>query len=346
MDKCPTELVSLIVKDACASDLGKTARIVGLVSKRLRAFTEPLEFRALVIAGPEQLKATLARLDKVQETQRSVSSYAVSIGVRHIFICDLKSAHALAVDPLYGDAQCGFPGTPEGQKAISYYRDVSATLVTLTTVKYMRRLTKAPIWDNHRALNMLSGLDLPRLESFTLGEDREPGEDHQFVPPVAPSLQRLHFVAPLRGLRIGKEQTRQLHPLLVGMHSRFGALAHLTICVFGMRISVETLMATLSGSVRHVAEPASASTPTVGRQLPGKLISAAVQVRIPVGYGVSQNWLLKQCMQNADRCIDTMRGFCIRGMEVLPPPPPCPVEGNREYEVLLANWEERAFAER
>ncbi|KAI5120878.1 hypothetical protein M0805_008250 [Coniferiporia weirii] len=69
MDKCSTDLIILIVEHACASDTGKTARSLGLVSKYFRALAKPLEFRALVIAGPEQLKRTTVGIERARLSQ-------------------------------------------------------------------------------------------------------------------------------------------------------------------------------------------------------------------------------------------------------------------------------------
>ncbi|KAI5115058.1 hypothetical protein M0805_008788, partial [Coniferiporia weirii] len=91
MEKCSVEIVTSILECACAGDLGSTARSLSLVSKYFRAIAEPLEFRALVIAGPDQLDATLARIEKAR-------SVGTEVKIKHLFICDLETERALMMD--------------------------------------------------------------------------------------------------------------------------------------------------------------------------------------------------------------------------------------------------------
>ncbi|KAI5119619.1 hypothetical protein M0805_007883 [Coniferiporia weirii] len=363
MDKCPTELLAPIVEQACIRDpTGKTARSLGLVSKHLRAFAEPLEFRALVIAGPEQLKAILAKLKKAREARPSVASDTVTVDVRHLFIHDLKSAHALAVDTPCEDSQDGFWGTFEGQNAISYYRgqadeldfwecaatlvrSVSTTLVTLTAIQYSwDHLSESPTpKSGGGSLRILSELYLPRLESLALKDDREIEEDHSFVPPTAPSLQRLHLITPLCKTITNNGETPWFlpHPLLMQVHPRFGALTHLTVCIIG-KPTFRAVMAVLSGSADGRAlEPP--STCVVGHQLPGNLNSAVIQVQIPAPRSRDYDVLIRRWMERAGMYVSIIRDFCIRGLEVRPPRLRYPGEGNRTYELLLAEWKEWAL---
>ncbi|KAI5122699.1 hypothetical protein M0805_009752 [Coniferiporia weirii] len=99
MDKCSTELIALFVERACASDCGETARSLGLVSKYFRSIAEPLEFRALVVSGLDQLKATLARLEKAREScsLRNGPDGKNEVDVQHLFISEYKSEHAAAI---------------------------------------------------------------------------------------------------------------------------------------------------------------------------------------------------------------------------------------------------------
>ncbi|KAI5122683.1 hypothetical protein M0805_009736 [Coniferiporia weirii] len=100
MDKCSTELIALFVERACASDCGETERSLGLVSKYFRSIAEPLELRVLVVSGLDQLKATLARLEKARES-RSLKNgpdgkNEVEIQHRDLFINEYELEHAAA----------------------------------------------------------------------------------------------------------------------------------------------------------------------------------------------------------------------------------------------------------
>ncbi|KAI5122707.1 hypothetical protein M0805_009760 [Coniferiporia weirii] len=183
MDKCSTDVAILIVDYACASDFGNTARRLGLVSKYLRTIAEPLEFRTLVIAGPDQLRRVLARLKSI----------------------DLKMEHVLALEAAPVDRY--FWGTDEGfEVRQAYYRNhghnfwssssalvrsASATLITLTALQGV----PAELSEENPS-KFFSGAHLPRLKALTLKQTTRitNPEAGLFVPPTAPSLRRLHLI--------------------------------------------------------------------------------------------------------------------------------------------------------
>lgn len=108
MDKCSTELLTLICERACADNFGHTARSLGIVPKYFRAIAEPIELRTLIISGMEQLRGVLA---KVERTRASIPD--IQVEVQHLFISELKMEHALAEESLV-DGFTGFMDTEEG----------------------------------------------------------------------------------------------------------------------------------------------------------------------------------------------------------------------------------------
>ncbi|KAI5120869.1 hypothetical protein M0805_008241 [Coniferiporia weirii] len=358
MDKCSAELIALIIERACASDLGRTARNLGLVSKYFRALAEPLELRTLVIAGPEQLRKTLAKVEKARLTRSSDGLHRTGVDVRHLFVSELKPEHALVVDTSLGSIDIW--ETPKGKEVWLYYieyisefwesistliRDVSTTLGTLTVIQSW----DLPASRSHRGnivLKALSGVQFPQLKSLTLKSVPRyltyKEENDSFVPPMLLSLQKLHVIAaPFEVEKVYDEENYgrisrlclHLHPLLKEMHSRSSRLTHLVICGAGA-FDVGTLAGVLSGSFDGVAE--SSSTLIVDRRLPGRLASAILQ------QGSMPNFLFQlgraQYMADVTKFINTVNALCIDGLEAYPPTPKDPGEGNSQYEVLLAEW--------
>ncbi|KAI5122682.1 hypothetical protein M0805_009735 [Coniferiporia weirii] len=367
MDKCSTELIALIFEHACASDCGKTARTLGLVSKYFRAIATPLEFRTLVIAGPERLGKTLARLKRAQMANLSEPTFGeVKLDVRHLFVCELNSRHALAMDTPSRDASRGgnFWGTIEGREAAAYYREhavqfwrsvtglvrnVNTTLVTLTIFQYSSWPTWNPVRrrsvSSSKVLDVLSGIYLPRLMSLTVKTVSDLGayaaEKDSFIPPVAPCLRRLHIIAPPYHEVQDGRQTLSIypHPLLLNVHSRFGALTHLVLCDAGT-FRVEAFLSAICGSADGTAK--SSAHVADSHRLPGRLISAVLQQGSLPDFACGSAY--QEYTSRATKFADTLRALRIHGLMVQPPAPRYPGQGHRRYEVLLAEWERLAFA--
>ncbi|KAI5122692.1 hypothetical protein M0805_009745 [Coniferiporia weirii] len=336
MDKCPAEVVTIIFDYACASDLGNTACRLGLVSKYFRTIAEPLEFRTLMIAGPDQLKRALVKLNSMQEAQHSGAVMGgVGVNIKHLFICDLKIKHALAVEmvssrraaPLRPQRSRFWQGS-EGREANSYYRDhseefwesssalvriASTTLITLTA------LQGAPL-SKGDTFSVISRVHLPRLKALTLEQIINSsgfgaGTD-LFIPPIAPSLQRIHLMARVyqdAGTNGSNLSPARLHPLLEDVHSRFGGLTHLIIRGLSIK-DVETLIKVVCGTADDAAPSVSACVANC--QLPGKLISAVPQLDVhpmfPHGFGSTAH------KQRVRAFINNVKALHIDGLEVYP----------------------------
>ncbi|KAI5122709.1 hypothetical protein M0805_009762 [Coniferiporia weirii] len=349
MDKCSAELIALIIEYACANDLGTTARRLGLVSKYFRAIAEPLEFRALVIAGPERLKTTFSRLERARTVLSTESKSGWDrVGVRHLFICEYNAEHTLGLDAPDNDLgrlEFGLR-TLYVDHATEYWKlvntlllGVSETLVTLTVLQ----ITPGT---GRRACASLSGVHLPRLKYLTFKQTPKPFDyamaENPFASTTAPSLQKLYVIAPLfipsmHGLHAASAHLRP-HPLLVDMHSRFGALTHLVICGGGVR-DIEVLLKIICGFVNDDTESVSACI--ASRRLPGRLVSAIFK------WGRMPKFLLGTMVQEYNQRTNdfnnAIKDLCIDGLDVHPPTPRHPVKGESEFEVLLAEWEETAL---
>ncbi|KAI5120867.1 hypothetical protein M0805_008239 [Coniferiporia weirii] len=392
MDKCSPDLIALVVEHAYASDLGKTARSLGLVSKNLRALAKPLEFRALVIAGPEQLKRTIVGIERARLSRSSDELGGARVDVRHIFIHDLNLEHALAMDSDSPDSTDRFRETFAGRSAWAYYRNevvafwksvatlihsVSATLVTLAVIQRRTyawdRNISYPVlhasewgdiqselddvqselddiqseWDDvqvaSEALGALSGVHLPRLESLILKNISKYGsykeENYCFIPPTLPSLRKLCIIGkPAHETGGYKEPAPYpyLHPLLAGMHSRFGNLTHLVLRDTGA-FDLTTLASVLSGSTQ------SALTGIEDHRLPEKLVSVILQQGVMPRFRRDNGRI--RCMREISEFVDIVNGLCIRGLEAHLPTPRNP-EGYLLSEALLAEWAERALGHR
>ncbi|KAI5122716.1 hypothetical protein M0805_009769 [Coniferiporia weirii] len=361
MDKCSTDVAMLILDYACASDPGSTARRLGLVSKYFRTIAEPLEFRTLVIAGPDQLRRVRARLKRMQEVGLSGSMVGgAGVNIQHLFISDLKMEHALALDaaptkPVHRSCQ-DFWDTDEGIEASSYYRNhghnfwnsssalvrsASATLITITALQGVPSAKENPS-------EIFSGVHLPRLNALTLKQTTritspEAGGS-PFVPPTVPSLRRLHLIGvvceTMRSYGPAPPVLVRLHPLLEDMHSRYGALTHLIINNWSPYDSVDTFVKVIHGSAGGTVD-SSVSANVTNRQLPGKLISAVLQLgKVPIFFCGNGLWDYEERIENL---IGDVKALGIDGLKVHLPTPTYPGEGNSEYEVLLAEWKTRAL---
>ncbi|KAI5122681.1 hypothetical protein M0805_009734 [Coniferiporia weirii] len=362
MDKCSAELIALIVEHACASDPGKTARSPGLVSKYFRALSEPLELRALVVAGPEQLGKTIAKVERARMAHSSNDSDGVAVDVRHLFVSELKPEHTSRMDTSRENTI--FWAKPTGQEAWLYYcehvagfwesvssliRGVSTILVTLAVIQLWSR---APTQHFGLEFKALSGVHLPQLKSLTLKNawkvETYIEETNSFIPPTLPTLQRLQIIArPFEirwvydnnaGYYQGLMMHLHLHPFLKGMHSRSDRLTQLVICNAGT-FDIETLASILSGSTADFAE--SARTWIEDRRLPGRLVSAELlQGDIPISRFEGER---VQYMERMSIFTDTVKALCIRGLEARLPTPRDPREGTNQYETLLTEWMRRSL---
>ncbi|KAI5122685.1 hypothetical protein M0805_009738 [Coniferiporia weirii] len=346
MDKCSTELITLFVERACASDCGETARSLGLVSKYFRSIAEPLEFRVLVVSGLDQLKATLARLEKARE-RRSLKSGPDGkdeVDVQHLFISEYNSEHAaglrysisdrvdhsqhtLRIRDHYNEHRMEF-----WESVTTLVRNVSTTLTTLTALQQSGTFELG-----RHALGFLSGVHLAQLKVLTLKQRTTGGssakcDDADFVPPTAPLLQRLCINALLCAVGIDSPTMHSyLHPLLVDVHSHLGALTHMCIhdpflCIMG----VETIIRVICGSSGNLTEPV--LTCIRSRRLPGKLVSAT----------------LHQAFSEHDDYTRTVyvpgiKDFGIAGLEVNLLTQEYIEEREWGYKALLAKWKGHAL---
>ncbi|KAI5122708.1 hypothetical protein M0805_009761 [Coniferiporia weirii] len=356
MDKCSTDVAILILNYACASDPGSTARKLGLVSKYFRTIAEPFEFRTLVINGSDQLSRVLARLKRMQEARLSGSmSGGAGVNIQHLFISDLKMEHALALDTAPTSPEerlCEFWDTDEGFEASQYYqnhghnfwnsssalvRSAGATLITITALQGMQGI---PL-EMENPSDIFSGAHLPRLKALTLKQNTgftKPGAGgNHFVPPTAPSLRRLHLIGVVfETMRNGV----RLHPLLEDMHSRYGALTHLIIDDWSPYDSVDTFVKVIHGSVGGTPDSSGPANIT-NHQLPGKLVSTVLQLDRSLAFRCDRG---KQSYEKKiGNLINDVKALGIDGLEVHLPTPRYPEEGNKEYELLLAEWKSRAL---
>ncbi|KAI5120876.1 hypothetical protein M0805_008248 [Coniferiporia weirii] len=281
MDSCPAELIAHILEYMPVVHLGNTARSLGLVSKYYRRVAKPFEFRALVIIGSEQLKATFGKIE-TELVERAV------IDVRHLFVCEEDPDMNLNVRIFSDDSMDEEEETTYIKKVKEYIayanefrkyaaalvRDVHTTLVTLSITQCFRR-TSSDFGD----LRIISGLSFPCLENLILKHSASISE-FDFVRPTAPLLRRIHLNAPrvyyntMRDHPDYEEENLWPHPLLVDMHSRFEALTHLVLFGGGMDY-VDDLLEVLCGSDSDAME--FKSTISTNRRLPGRLVHAVMK---------------------------------------------------------------------
>lgn len=227
-------------------------------------------------------------------------------------------------------------------------RSVNTTLVSLTIFQYSSWPTWNPVrrrsLSSTKVLDVLSGTYLPRLVSLTVKSVSDLGayaaEKDSFIPPVAPYLRRLHIIAPLYHEVQDGRQTNSIypHPLLLDVHSRFGALTHLVLCDSGTA-KVGAFVGALCGSVGATAK--SLARVADSHRLPGRLISAVLQQGSLLDFDCDSAY--REYTDRARKFADTVNALRIRGLRVQPPTPRYPGQGHRRYEVLLAEWERLAF---
>ncbi|KAI5116022.1 hypothetical protein M0805_002259 [Coniferiporia weirii] len=336
MEKCSVEVVTSILECACAGDLGSTARSLGLASKYFRAIAEPVEFRALVIAGPDQLDATRARIEKAR-------SVGTEVKIKHLFICDLETERALMMDtyrepsPENDESDESDKETGHSTECYSQLWERACALIqsareTLTTITALQQIPSREM----SSLHTLSGIHLPRLKTLTLKHTYYV-EDNSFISLTAPLLQSLNLIAPpstwKRTRNIQAALPFRLHPLLANMHSRFGALTNLVIRGGDVGVKdADMLVRVLCGSTDGLVE--SVSKCMSSRRLPGRLVSAAVimgrEPNIRCGRVRS---LYRRRVHNFVKGVEALD---LDGLGVCPPTPTCAEIGKREYEVLLA----------
>ncbi|KAI5122691.1 hypothetical protein M0805_009744 [Coniferiporia weirii] len=334
MDKCSAELITLIFEEACASDLGKTARSLALVSKGFRAFAEPLEFCALAISGRVQLEKTFSRLKKVQE-----DSGRAEVDVRHLFVCEFKPGTQETVEAdmlLHAKRRIEF-----WESVAALVRSISMTLITFSVMQC------SPPSEKH-LMCFLSGMYLPHLKVLVLKQSTFGGSSHtacddsNFIPPLLPSLRRLHINA----LLYDKSSVwPYLHPLLVDMHSRFHTLTHLVVC--GPRLQINDIgmvIKIICGCIDDAAEPV--LTCTANRRLPGNLVSAIIHQHTTI----ENNDLSSRYMAIARSFINAVDALSIDGLQVrsLSPVEFISLESFEGgewwgYKELLSEWMEQAL---
>ncbi|KAI5120875.1 hypothetical protein M0805_008247 [Coniferiporia weirii] len=317
MDSCPAELIALILEHMPLVDLGKTARSLGLVSKYYRRVAKPFEFRALVIIGGEQLKATLGKIE-TELVERAV------IDVRHLFVYEVELDIELDMedlDNLPGMSVNGRWATliKNGDKYRLYAnefrtrttaltRNVRTTLITLSITQRFRKS-----FCNFEGPRIISTLSFPRLESLIL-EHSSDISGFDFVLPTAPLLRRIHLSAyrihnlpsdsSIIGLSDIRDRTLRFHPLLGNMHSHFKALTHLVLCGGGI-FSIDDLLAVLCGSINGAVE--FKSTLPENPKLPGRLVHAVLKPRY------------QHCREGVLHFCKDARALCIDGLEVQAP---------------------------
>lgn len=263
MNSIAVELIQIIFSYACADDHGKTARTLGLVSKGFREIAAPLEFRSLLIAGPQQLSRLLQRLE-APPTGHHFEGYTghereyrfdfeITKQIRHILICDVSSIHSLASDSCTASpsSPSSFPSptrtdfwsTPEGQNASREYSDCSENF--RTCIKSLLRCTSSTLqslsilaYSNPMVHSVLSGMDFPRLRylavksrSSRIQSDYFSANASFFVHPTAPQLRQLHYDGPswAREYRGMKMCFSFINPFIKDLSSRYPQLNHLVI---------------------------------------------------------------------------------------------------------------------
>ncbi|KAI5122698.1 hypothetical protein M0805_009751 [Coniferiporia weirii] len=364
MEKCAPELVALIVEHACTGDLGKTARSLRLVSKDFYSFAEPLEFRALAIIGLDQLKATITRLERVKGSdslQHGLDGKA-EVDVQHLFICEyipedvtdnphdaelFRFNYSSTSSSLISDEMRRIEYRCEFWNLVTtLVSSVSATLKTLTMLQHWSADLR------EHSCCVLSGLNLPCLEVLTLRQSSNDSVRYRaydsvnFILPEAPSLQRLHINALLYDVE--SDGPPFLHPLLEGMHSRFGKLSHLIICGPSI-MTVEELVSVLCGWGDEAAESILACA--ANRRLPGNLVSATVHrysvIESTNGYFIFRCDMTEtqdSMKGTAKSFVDAVDALCIDGLEArlintaYPPYGEHVEDGEWSFKALLAEW--------
>ncbi|KAL5518417.1 hypothetical protein ACEPAH_99 [Sanghuangporus vaninii] len=355
MNNCPTEVVTLIVECACSSDIGQTARNVGLVSKFFRAIAEPIELRTVAVAGLKQLQSAIERMRSLK-----VPHSSEVVDVRHLFICELRSKHAIAADVEFRSIiddylpRSSFWRTRQGVRAEASYRKNSnefwklagdlvrrtssnlQTLFLLASDNWLAQRGSILRPVNPKALGVLSGVIFPSLVSLTVNHDAsaeiayfaENGSLFQI--PITPSLRRLHIKSPIFLSRMydrGQDTPQEAHPLLDNVKCEESKITHLIVCEDRMW-TAERAMKTIFG-VDWRAQLRDGT-------LPGELRSVILEQGIMPNFGCGTGF--RNYRLWTQQFVDTIAELNVDGLEARLPTPIYPEAGKREYELLLSEW--------
>ena len=376
MDKLSDELVHLIFEVACKADVhGKIARSLCFVSKRFCRVGQSFALRSVSVSGPYKIKQLTARLKELE--LESVPN------IQHLFICDYTKEDALYEDTCFIEdginsygASGNFLDTKEGQKIINDYHDArdefwslvgyvlniaSPTLRTLSLLSFHAMpisLYFGNIRDERKAVSdnpilaVLSGTNVkfPRLQTLTLrhklGYDLEEWQNMKLSPIDAPLLEGMQLIIASRFFN--SQTKRVLHPLLWAINSRHPVLTKLVFSCFWESYDPEKIIETVCGDPgRDVREnvsdkDAALVSDSIKRHvLPGRLTSAVIQMgRTPLFYcGTGYSDYFDAMSQ----LIDDVASRYIAGLRVSRPTETFPKEGEREYERLFKQWEERSL---
>ncbi|EPQ52223.1 hypothetical protein GLOTRDRAFT_132342 [Gloeophyllum trabeum ATCC 11539] len=140
--KVPNELLDFIASYACC-DGGTTARSLQLVSRTLKAITEPYKFQSVALSGPPRMKAFLRSFESSSEAARA--------NLRHVFIWPSTARTGLfdllldvleTISPTVESLVFVTDNRPQGEIAIDVLKEVSfprlthLKLATPTTQSY------------------------------------------------------------------------------------------------------------------------------------------------------------------------------------------------------------------
>ncbi|KAL5534981.1 hypothetical protein ACEPAF_3072 [Sanghuangporus sanghuang] len=350
MDACPTEVVTLIVECACSSDIGQTARSIGLVSKFFRAIAKPIELRIIAVSGLKQLQGAVEMLHSLK-----ASNSSKAVDVRHLFICE--ATHAVAADyvprssfrhtrhGVLGDATDRENSDKFWKLAGALVRNANPKLQTLsllTLVNWFAPRRSVSRHVNPKVLGVLSGVAFPNLESLTVNHDATTefvcsGEDRTLLQsPITPSLRRLHIRSPIILSRMNdrdQDMPQEIHPLLVNAKREESKITRLIICEDRMW-AAEHAMKTIFG-VDWRAQ-------LRNRTLPGELQSVILEQGIMPKFGCGTGF--RNYQLRTRQFVDTIVGLNIDGLEARLPTPVHPEAWKREYETLLSEWKEQILA--
>ena len=359
MEKLSAELVHLIFEDACDDIRGETARSLGLVSKRFRAVAETFEFRHISVSGPNQVKQLVTRLESFESENGHRN-----INIQHLFICDYTEEHALyedTRDPEKSHHYRGFSGnfldTREGGKIRCHYDDIRSefcslvgyalriaapTLRSLSLLSFhrpsyhLRKLQDRQQLDVNDILTLLStNISFPQLRALTIRHRYNSEKLEGLEPLNAPLLNELQLI--VGSCVFGSRAEKVLHPLLEDVHSRHPFLSQLVIRWWELNAFDQIMEAICDNEESSLN---SVSNCIRNHILPGALKSVVIQMnRTPISY--CGNGYMNDRRQ-AFSFVEDIENRNIPGLRVSPPTATFPKVGEREYEFLVKQWEERS----
>ena len=360
MEKLSAELVHLIFEDACDDIRGETARSLGLVSKRFRAIAETFEFRHISVSGPNQVEHLVTRLKSIESENDHPH-----INIQHLFVCDYTKEHALyedTRDPDKSHHYRGFSGnfldTSEGDKIRCHYNDIRSefwslvgcalriaapTLRSLGLLSFhwpsyhQEWLQDEQLPDDYDLLALLSrtNINFPQLRTLTI-RHRYNSEKWKGLGPInAPLLKELWLI--VRSCFFGSHDGKVLHPLLQDMHSRHPFLSQLVIRWWELN-TFDRIMEVICDNEENGVN--SVSNCIRNHVLPGVLKSVVIQLnRTPIFYCGTG---LMNHRRQAFSFVEDIENRNIPGLRVSPPTATFPKVGERDYEYLFKQWEERS----